>query len=132
MNVNVSVGGTKKGKDSELDKVREQALMLANLIAGGILMLGQADDAKDVRDNAGAWADSVRELARHEDWLRKIAQGGEMTERALAWVGFLFATGAMLLPILLRHQIIPENLAELVSLDGSPVAAQDPAAPAAA
>lgn len=130
LNVNVQVGGTKKGKDAELDKVRANALMLANVIAGAMAMLAAENetlkaDAADVHAGAEPWADSVRELARYEDWLRKLAQGGEATERAMAWVGFIFATVGMLVPILLRHKVLPAEVAQLIQAQTAvePVAA---------
>lgn len=131
VNVNVQVGGTKKGKDAELDKVRERAEQLANFLAMLAGFAGQQGDAIDIRNASGAWADSVRELARHEEWLRKLAQGGETTERTLAWFGFLVSTAIMLLPILTRHKVIPENIAQMfgqtmgaeISVSAEPVAA---------
>ena len=113
VNVTVQVGGTKKGKDAELDKVRERAEQLANFLAMLAGLAGQPDDAADLRNAAAPWADSVRELARHEEWLRKLAQGGEATERTLAWFGFVVSTAVMLLPILTRHKVIPENVAQM-------------------
>ena len=59
-------------------------------------------------------AKAVRDLAEYEEWLRKLAAGGELTGRAMAWVNLALVLCAMLVPILLRHGALPENMAAML------------------
>lgn len=101
-------------RDAELQTLEERAAALAKLIAALVAMMGQTDDALDIQRGAEMWAKSVRQLGVHEDWVRKLAAGGEASDRAMAWVGFVFATGSIALPILLRHEAIPAQLVSVI------------------
>lgn len=114
VNVNTSSGRRGGGKDKEIEAVRAQAGQLLTLVQIVLLSLGQPDDATDVGVHKQAVADAVAELARYEDWLRRLASGGETTARAMAWVGVVAAAVGMLVPILARHNVIPANLAQMV------------------
>jgi hypothetical protein len=109
--VTINLGKDKPTKDPVLDAVQERARQLANLCGMLVLGAGQADDAIDIINGAEAWSQAVRELAVYEAWLRKLAAGGEESGRALAWFTFVVATIGMVLPILLRHEVLPEKLA---------------------
>lgn len=109
--VTINLGGEKKGKDPVLDTVEERARQLAGLCAMLVLTAGQAEDAGDIMKGSEAWAKAVRDLAVYEKWLRELASGGEATGRTIAWVTFVMATVGMVLPILLRHQVLPQRLA---------------------
>jgi len=100
-------------KDAELEKVEERAKQLVELIATLILVAGQVEDSTDLIKGAPAFARATKDLAQYEEWLRKLAQGGDTAGRATAWMGFIVATLAMLLPILLRHGALPKNIADL-------------------
>jgi hypothetical protein len=93
--VTINLGEKKPTKDPVLDAVQERARQLANLCGMVVLTAGQPD----------------RELAVYEAWLRKLAAGGEESGRAIAWFTFIAATIGMILPILLRHEVLPERLA---------------------
>jgi hypothetical protein len=101
------------GKDKELQAVEERARQLATTMAAVVLLMGQAEDSADITRGAGAWSKSVAELAEHEEWLRKLALGGETSARAMAWLQFLIATGALAAPILARHELLPAGLGQL-------------------
>lgn len=105
---------TTSRKDAELQTLEERAAALAKLIAALVAMMGQPDDALDIQRGAEMWAKSVRQLGVHEDWVRKLAAGGEASDRAMAWVGFVLATGSVALPILLRHDVMPAQLVAIV------------------
>lgn len=126
-NVTVNIGPKTPTKTKDLEAVREKAEWLVSIVAMLTTMAGSEEDAADLLNGKAAWADAVKTLAAHEEWLRKLASGGETSERAMAWVGFLFATGVMLFPILVRHKIIPENLAA-VATAAIPVVEPEPAA----
>jgi hypothetical protein len=101
---------------------------MAGLVAVLLTVAGQPEDAQDIEAAKDAWAKAVRELGDHEAWLRKLGEGGETSDRAVAWLKFLIATLAMLLPILLRHGAIPANVAQFLSLADGMVPAE-PASP---
>jgi hypothetical protein len=107
--INLNVGGPKKqtGKDKDLEAVRTRAAWLVTTAAALTSMAGFPDDGLDLQRGAEPWAETVKDLAAHEEWLRKVMTGGEVSERVLAWAAFLVATGALALPILLRHGVIP-------------------------
>lgn len=124
--INIQVGGGKgKGKNDtrgdaqpgELDAVHARGLQIAQITAALVLMGTKGQhreaDALDIARGAEGWATSLRELAVYEPWVRKIAAGGEASERATAWVGFLVASAAIASPILVRHEIIKGGMANL-------------------
>lgn len=128
-NLTLNVGGGKGGKDKdtrggaqpgELDAVQRRALQIAQLTAAFILVgtkgPNREADSLDIANGAEGWAGTVRELAVHEEWLRKLlATGGETSERAAAWGAFLLATAAIASPILVRHEVIKGGMADLAS-----------------
>lgn len=131
--IKVTVGGSSGSKsDPVLAQVEQRAKQLAQGVAVGLLLLGQADDARDVQAGSEQWARSVRELAVYESWLKNLAAGGEASARAIAWLQFAMATMALSLPILLRHGAIPESIARFLSmadLAAAPTPAPAPAPP---
>ena len=97
-------------------------------------MAGQADDAGDIQRNRDQVALALKELARYEPWLKKLAAGGEMGDRAMAWIVAITAVVTMLVPICDRRGWIPEQLRPMltqavvvpdahVHSEGEPVAA---------
>lgn len=100
-------------KDKELELVRERTEQLLGFVQVLLVSMGQADDAGDIGASKAAVADAAKELARYEDWLRKLAQGGDTTGRALAWLTMIGALVGMLVPILARHKVIPPEWAEM-------------------
>lgn len=128
-------GGRKPAKDDPvLAAVEQRAKQLAGVVAVFLLVSGSPDDSRDIEAGKDVWAASVRNLAVHEKWLRALGQGGEGSARGLAWAEFVMATGALTLPILLRHGAVPPAIANLLSLadlDGpstAPGSAGDPVA----
>jgi hypothetical protein len=112
----VSIGGAaakRSGKDKDLAAVEERARQLATTVAAVVLLMGQPEDAADLQRGAAVWGKSVADLAEHEEWLRKLAMGGETSARAMAWLQFAIATGALVSPILIRHELLPANLAAM-------------------
>lgn len=109
-------GGAQPG---ELDAVQQRALQIAQLTAAFVLIgtkgAHREADANDIAAGAEHWAGAVRELAVHEEWLRKLAAGGEVSERATAWGAFLLATAAIASPVLIRHEVIKGGMADLAS-----------------
>jgi hypothetical protein len=130
----INLGAKTNAKDP-MAAVEKRALALAHTVAAGLLLIGQAEDSGDIARGSAAWAQSVRELAKHEPWIAKALAGGEMGDRALAWVGFTLATGGMVLPIALRHGALPAQIASLVEQvlqTGATLAESDNGEPVAA
>lgn len=113
--VTVQLGGGPAGRvakdDPALAQVETRATQLAQSVAAILLLAGQQADAADIGRGAEGWAKSVRHVAEYEEWLRKLAAGGETTGRAMAWVELAVATATLALPILMRHGALPEQLA---------------------
>lgn len=137
INVNSTDTTSRKGKAAalkaeQLEKVEQNTKALfEHFVAPMLNMAAQANnnpllaaDAIDVHTGAPAIAKATRNLAEHEDWLRKMLAGGEASARAMAWVGFAFTVGPIVVPILVRHKVIPEQLAGGVpGVAAQPVAA---------
>jgi hypothetical protein len=114
--VNINLGANKStGKDKDLAAVEERAKQLMQTVAALLLLTGNQADSGDLARGADPWSKSVRELAQYEDWLRKLAAGGEMTGRAMAWINLTLVTLSIATPILVRHKVLPDNLAELAT-----------------
>ena len=128
--ITVNVGGARRSAkvEDDLARVEVQAAQLARLVAVVIHAVGQTDDAADIVRGADPWAASVRGLAEHEAWIRKLAAGGENSARAMAWLQFAIATGALVLPILVRHGAVPDHIAGLMGAMVPPDVAADVAA----
>lgn len=115
INLNLGGGSSGKGVDKDLAAVEQRAKQIATTVAALVVLMGQQADAIDINNGAEQWAASVRQLAEHEEWLKKLATGGETSARAMAWLQFAIATGTLALPILIRHEVLPSNLAEIAS-----------------
>ena len=112
--VDLNLGKPAKTKDPALEAVEKRLSSIAGMMAVVVLLVGQPEDAADIERARAQWAAAGAELAAYEPWLKKLAAGGEASERVLAWVKFATATGAMLVPILLRHDVLPAPLANLL------------------
>ena len=113
--INFNIGPKAKGKDPALQAVEDRAKELVQLAAAITLIAGLQADALDLQRGSDAWAKTVRDLAEYEDWLKKLASGGETTGRAMAWVQFALATVALLMPILMRHEALPAGISKMAS-----------------
>lgn len=122
--VTVNVGAPlkpTKGEDAEIAALRKRALTLANSLAGALALFGGERgqlDAADILANSDQLAAALAELAKHEAWLRKLAAGGEASDRALAWFGVISVAIAIALPILIRHDIVKGKLAQAATTFG--------------
>jgi hypothetical protein len=114
--VTINLGGKsssgKGGDAAELAAVEKRAQELVTTVAGLALLVGAKADAADLQHGSAAWAKAVRDVAEYEEWLRKMAKGGETTGRALAWFNLALATAALAMPSLLRHGVLPDGLAD--------------------
>ena len=130
--VRVTVGAPRsrpKGQDpAELVRARAQAV--CQQIAVVLYIAGQEQDSAVIAQSAEPWSMAVGELSRYEPWIVQLAKGGEVSGRAVAWLGFTVATASMLVPVMLNHNLIPEG--KLRQLVGQVIATAETAQAAAA
>jgi hypothetical protein len=118
--VKVQIGASRpsprgSAKDKQLAAVEARAEQLATTVAALVLLAGQQNDAMAIQNGSKMWAQSVRGVAEYEEWLRKLAAGGETSGRAMAWLQLAIATASIVLPILINHGALPDNIADLAS-----------------
>lgn len=115
--IKVDLGQRRAGKDDPvLAAVEARAKQAAGVVAAILLVAGQPDDARDIEAGREQWAATVRELAAYEPWLRKLGEGTEASGRMIAWTQFSLATAALLLPITIRHGVIPDSIARFLEM----------------
>lgn len=131
--VKVQIGTARAPKgDPGLDKVEANVRQLCQTITGLLVLIGQAEDANDIRQGTEQLAQALKNLAQYEPWLKKLLAGGGSSDRVMAWVTAVMALLAILYPILDRRQIIPPQLKEVLGLAGAVSVTTDPAAAEAA
>jgi hypothetical protein len=113
INLGATPGASKAKGDPEIEQVRARALALAKTLAMFLTLINERD-AQAVDKGSENWAKAVAEVARHEEWLRKFAAGGDAPERVMAWLGLGMASAGIVLPILLNHNALPPQVAALV------------------
>jgi hypothetical protein len=109
----------------QLAAVEQRVDQLLGMVAGWLTITGATQDASDIAAGKEAIAAATAELARYEAWLRKLAGGGEQVGRAMAWIGFIMAIMAVAVPILNRHGIIPDDLAQMLNVTETMVVVGD-------
>ena len=115
--IDLNLGFAAKPKaDPALEAVRQRAEQFASVAAVVLLLAGQELDAADIERGKGQWATAVADLAKHEEWLRKLCEDGEASERVVAWIKFAAATLGLTLPILLRHGALPPMIAKALAM----------------
>ena len=126
--VNVDLRPPKPKADplaDQLAAVEQRVNQLLGMVAGWLTITGATQDASDIAAGKEAIAAATAELARYEAWLRKLAGGGEQVGRAMAWIGFIMAIMAVAVPILNRHGIIPDDLAQMLNVTETMVVVGD-------
>lgn len=121
--VNVNFPKPTTNKDPALAAVERRLLGMAGVVSMALLLFGQPLDAADIERARPTWAAAGAELAKYEPWLKKLAAGGESSDRMMAWLAFLGATFGMVTPVLLRHNALPAPVANLLrSMEETPEA----------
>jgi hypothetical protein len=129
----VDLGGAKKtsAKDKRVAETAAGAVAFMNVVATGLAATGDDVCATAIAGGAKGWGDAVGELSKYQPWLASFFApvGGE--SQLGAWLGFLLATGAIALPVLAHHNLLPESIgarvggvfvaADTVGADGTPV-----------
>jgi len=129
----LDIGGGKPAKSSKDQRAKDTAAgatAFMNVVATGLSVSGDQVCAGAVAGGAAQWGEAVGELSKYQPWLAQFFApvGGE--NQLGAWLGFLMATGAITLPILAHHNLLPASVG--AKLGGVMVSADDAAnAPAA-
>lgn len=113
--VNINTAPRPNRGQMDQAKMEARARSLLSTIAGLVQMLGEAEDAEDIRRGREALAAATAQLAEYEPWLKKILTGGQISDRVLAWVAFTMALLSVVLPIADRHGLVPASLKEQLS-----------------
>jgi hypothetical protein len=117
---------TRGGKgDQRARDTAQGAAAFMSVIATGMSMSGDQVCAGAVAGGAAAWGDSVGELSKYQPWLQSFFAPVGGGSQLGAWLGFLMATGAIALPVLAHHGMLPESVG--AKLGGVMVAADDAA-----
>ena len=113
---------TSKG-DAKAAQTAEGATAFMTVIATGIAMSGDETCASAIGGGAKAWGEAVGELSKYQPWLSTFFAPAGGDNQLGAWLGFAMTTGAILLPVLAHHGMLPESVG--VKLAGMAVAAGD-------
>lgn len=106
----ITLGTPKAGAQPKSTQLVEaKAKQFAMMACGIMFAVGLRDDAKQLGNGTDEWAKAVGQLGPYEPWLVKLCEGGEMSGRAIAWLGVATATMGLAMPSLLAHGVIPEG-----------------------
>jgi len=115
----IGAAPSKPTRSDDLARVEANAKSLIEWSAAITLIVANqtgkpliAQDAVDIQTGAGPLAASLKEVARHEEWLRKALAGGQGSDRARAWVMLAVTVGTVTLPIWVRHDMLPAAVSE--------------------
>lgn len=113
--ITINAAPKSMGKDADLARVEARAQQLAGTLAAVVLLSGHPEDATDIERGSRAWASSVRQLAVHEEWLRRALLSSGTPDRLMAWISFGAATLGVTLPVMVRHGWLPDNMRSLAT-----------------
>jgi hypothetical protein len=121
----VDLGGAKKSakKDERAAATAAGAAAFMTVIATGVQMSGDDVCSSALAAGAAQWGASVGELSKYQPWLADFFAPAGGQGQLGAWLGFTMATGAVLLPIMAHHGILPESIGARVA--GTMVAASN-------
>jgi len=128
----VELGGPRKSGGAKDQRARETAAGAAafmNVVASGLAVSGDQVCAAAVAGGAAQWGDAVGELSKYQPWLQSFFAPVGGDSQLGAWLGFMMATGAIALPVMAHHGLLPETVG--AKLGGMFVAADDTSHPAA-
>lgn len=77
---------------------------------------GDEQCATTIGDSAQGIAESVGEIARYHPGIAKMLAPVEATGEAAAWIGLLVAVSPVIVAILAHHELLPQSVADKVSV----------------
>jgi hypothetical protein len=131
----VDLGGgkaTKKGDQRVADTAAGAAAFM-QVVATGLSVSGDQVCAAAVANGAAQWGQSVGELSKYQPWLQQFFAPVGGDNQIGAWLGFLMATGAIALPVMAHHNLLPQSVGAklggvFVAAEGAADGSQQPAA----
>lgn len=110
----VEMGGkaSKKtdAKERQAAQTAEGAQAFAMFVATTLAVSGDEVCAGAITAGAPAWSQSVGELSKYQPWLTKFFAPVSGENQLGAWLGFILATGTMVLPVLAHHNLLPASV----------------------
>jgi hypothetical protein len=109
----LDIGGTKKSGGTKEQRARDTAAgatAFMNVVATGLSVSGDNTCATAVAGGAAGWGDAVGELSKYQPWLAQFFAPVGGDSQLGAWLGFLMATGAIALPVMAHHNLLPASV----------------------
>lgn len=102
--VNLNVG-KRVGKGPEnVQKTAQGAESFANLVAAGLVVVGQPVDAAVIAEHAPALGKAVGDLSQYQPWLTKVfAPGDAITGQGAAIAALVLVLASIAVPISVNH-----------------------------
>jgi hypothetical protein len=122
----LDVGGkraTGGAKDQRARDTAKGAEAFLKVVATGLAVADDNVCAAAVAGGAEQWGTAVGELSKYQPWLSAVFAPVGGDNQMGAWLGFLIATGAIALPVLAHHNLLPESVG--ARFGGVMVAAND-------
>lgn len=109
--INIQSASTKgSAKDKRIADTAAGAAAFMSVIASGLSISGDDVCAAAVQGGAQQWGQAVGELSKYQPALSKFFAPVGGDSQLGAWLGFLLATGAIALPVMAHHGILPESV----------------------
>jgi hypothetical protein len=122
----LELGGKAKGgggtKDARAEQTAQGAAAFVNLLATGFAMSGDMVCAGAMQAGAPAWGQAVGELSKYQPILATLFAPAGGDNQFGAILGVLLTTGAIVLPVMAHHGMLPESLG--AKMAGTMVAAE--------
>lgn len=109
----VDIGGKRPTGGSKDQRARDTAAgarAFLNVVAAGVAASGDNVCAAALVTGGEQWAEAVGELSKYQPWLSTFFAPVGGDSQLGAWLGFLLATGAIALPILAHHGMLPQGV----------------------
>ena len=103
-------GSRASSKDAKAEQTAQGAAAFMNVVATGFAIAGDNVCAGAVAQGAPAWAASIGELSKYQPILATIFAPAGGDNQVGAILGVLLATGAIALPVLAHHNLLPESI----------------------
>jgi hypothetical protein len=107
----LELGGNKgKGKDAAAVETAQGATAFMKVLAAGMASSGDLTCATAIAQGAEPWGQAVGELSKYQPFLQKFFAPAGGDSQLGAWLGFMLTTGAIALPVLAHHGLLPDSL----------------------
>lgn len=125
--ITFDVGGKRKSDGMKGQRARDTAAgatAFMQVVGSGLAVAGDDVCAAAVTGGAAQWGEAVGELSKYQPFLATFFAPVGGDSQLGAWLGFMMATGAIALPVLAHHDLLPASVG--AKMGGVFVAAQAP------